>query len=71
MTREQLKEIFRLEDIADPSHEDMESIFALYKTFINPDLLLYKKDCECSNSITNLYRQLMSWFDGYIKDNIK
>lgn len=50
-----------LEDIADPSEEQMNLIFLMYKKYVNPNIYTYTTGCTCENNIKNLYRDLMSW----------
>lgn len=55
-------EILRLQKIEEPSGRDMESVFVLYKRYINPELTSYNIGCGCSNSITKIYQELMYWY---------
>lgn len=55
-------EILRLQKIEEPTGRDMESVFILYKKYINPELMSYNVGCSCSNSITKLYQELMYWY---------
>jgi hypothetical protein len=55
-------EIMRLAKVAIATHNDCESIFHLYKKYINAALQGYKTDCNCSNSISNLWQSLMNYY---------
>jgi hypothetical protein len=57
-------EIVRLRGIAHANHNDMESIFRLYKLYVNPAITSYKVNCQCSDAIHNLYWELLNWFSG-------
>ena len=55
-------ELNRLQSTETPNQQDMDSIFELYKKYINPDVQGYTTGCSCGNSITKLYQGLMGWF---------
>lgn len=61
-------EIVRLRGIAHANHTDMESIFRLYKIYVNGALKEYKVNCQCSNAIHNLYWELLKWFAGNMNE---
>lgn len=58
-------ELVRICRIISPSVEDMDSIYNLYKKYINPNIDGYKSSgCNtCGNSIVNLWRGLSEWFN--------
>ncbi|NBP57169.1 hypothetical protein EBU71_11680 [bacterium] len=55
-------EIIRLQSTESPNQQDMDSIFELYKRYINPEIQGYSTGCSCGNSITKLYQGLMGWY---------
>jgi len=57
------KEIVRLISVTDPSKEDLDSIFRLYKKYLDPHIPGYVTGCGCSSDIKNLYHRLMDWFN--------
>jgi len=62
--KEEFNELVRLRGVAHANQHDMDSIFNLYKKYINPALASYKVNCQCSNAIHNLYWELLGWFAG-------
>jgi len=68
ISEEDRKEILRLAKVAIATHDDCESIFHLYKKYINGALQVYRTDCNCSNSISNLWQRLI---DFYSENNAK
>lgn len=62
-----------LENIANPSQEQMDLIFQLYKKYVNPFEDSYRTGCNCQNSIENIYFKLMNhykWNQGDIDSGI-
>lgn len=60
------QEIVRLRGIAHANQYDMDSIFRLYKLYVNGAIQSYKINCQCNNAIHNLYWDLLSWFNSNI-----
>lgn len=61
-TIEDRNELNRLQATETPNQQDMDSIFELYKKYINAEVQGYTTGCSCGNSITKLYQGLMGWF---------
>jgi len=57
-------EFERLKNISTPQKTDQNLIFSLYKNFVNPDASFYTTGCNCQNSIQNVYRELMAWYEN-------
>jgi hypothetical protein len=57
-------EIMRLAKIAVASHNDMESIYRLYKKYIKPNAPRYKTNCTCPTSIGAYYQKLLDWYSA-------
>jgi hypothetical protein len=55
-------EILRLFKVAVATSEDLESIFKLYKRYINPGATTYQINCNCSISISRFYQELLDWY---------
>lgn len=55
-------EILRLFKVAVATHDDLESIFKLYKRYINPGASTYNVNCNCSISISRFYQELLDWY---------
>lgn len=58
---EDSKEILRLAKVAIASHTDCESIYSLFKKYINPNAAMYRTDCNCYTSISNYWQKLMEF----------
>lgn len=43
----------------DPSKDDMDKVFALFRKYVSPNVWTYSVGCDCSNSIVRLYKDLM------------
>lgn len=58
-------EILRLHKIISPSGGDMESIYSLYKKYVDENARQYNSSgCgTCGNSIVVYWRGLMSWYN--------
>jgi hypothetical protein len=46
-----------------PSKDEMDRMFRLYKKYIDQYITHYKTDCDCSGSITQLYSLMKQWFE--------
>jgi hypothetical protein len=55
-------EILRLFKVAVATSDDLESIFKLYKRYINPGASTYSINCNCSISISRFYQELLDWY---------
>jgi hypothetical protein len=55
-------EILRLFKVAVATQEDLDSIFRLYKKYINPGATTYQTNCNCSISIQKFYQDLLNWY---------
>lgn len=55
-------EILRLAKVAVASHDDMESIYHLYKKYIKANAPRYKINCTCPTSIGAYYQKLLDWY---------
>jgi hypothetical protein len=58
------KEFERLKNVLTPQKNDLDLIFSLYKGFVNPNASFYTTGCNCQNSIENVYRELMAWYEN-------
>jgi len=57
-------EILRLAKVAVASQKDMDSIYHLYKRYINIKAVQYQTNCNCKTSIGSYYQQLLDWFSS-------
>lgn len=57
-------EITRLFKVARAGQSDIDSIFNLYKKYVNPKVITYRTNCNCSSSIAEYWRQLLDWFSN-------
>jgi hypothetical protein len=55
-------EILRLFKVAVASHDDMESIYHLYKKYVKANAPRYKINCTCPTSIGAYYQKLLDWY---------
>jgi len=57
-------EIIRIHRIISPSGADMESIYQLYKKYVDPNARQYNTNgCQtCGNSIVTYWRNLCNWW---------
>jgi hypothetical protein len=55
-------EILRLARVVYADHNDMTSIYNLYKKYINGNAPMYKTDCNCPTSIGSYFNQLLDWY---------
>lgn len=54
-------EYFR-DGFVNPSPQEMDELFALYRKYLNPHVYHYQTGCDCGNSIIRFYKDLMEWF---------
>jgi hypothetical protein len=57
-------ELCRLMKVANAQQSDLDSIYTLYKRYINTNAGMYRVGCSCSNSITKYYEDLRNWFSA-------
>lgn len=55
-------EILRLFRVAVATQMDMDSIYHLYKKYINKNAVMYQVNCKCHTSIANYYQQLLDYY---------
>jgi hypothetical protein len=55
-------EILRLFKVAVASQSDLDSIFTLYKKYVNPGATTYQINCQCSISIQRFYQDLLDFY---------
>jgi len=55
-------EIMRLFKVANANQTDIDSIFSLYKKYINPNVKSYTTSCNCNGSISHYWKQLTEWY---------
>lgn len=61
-TKEDQAEILRIAKVVNATHEDMESIYALYRKYIIPNAPMYVINCNCGTSISSYYQKLIDWY---------
>jgi predicted component of type VI protein secretion system len=61
-TEEERIELERILKLVRMDRQDMDSIFNLYKKFINPKLKVYNVGCKCQNNITKLQEKLINFY---------
>lgn len=61
-TDEERLELNRILKLVKMDHNDMESIFSLYKKFINPRHKGYNIGCKCQNNISKLKDKLIEFY---------
>jgi len=59
---EDKEEILRLFRIATASQMDMDSIYHLYKKYINPKAVMYQINCKCNSSISSYYQGVLDFY---------
>lgn len=52
----------RLAKVAVATVADCDSIYSLFKKYINPNAGMYRTDCNCYNSISNYWQLLMEFY---------
>ena len=57
-------EIQRLAKVAVATHNDCESIYNLFKKYINKEASMYRLDCTCYNSISNYWKLLIEFYSA-------
>lgn len=55
-------EILRLMKVGNADQNDINSIFHLYKKYINPNQQSYVMSCNCHHSIGALYEKLRDFY---------
>jgi hypothetical protein len=55
-------EILRLAKIAVATGADCDSIYSLFKKYINPKAAMYRTDCNCYTSIGNYWQLLIEFY---------
>lgn len=55
-------EIMRLFKVVNANQTDIDSIFNLYKKYINPKVVSYTTSCNCRGSISYYWAELSQWF---------
>lgn len=57
-------EIIRLFRVAVATQTDMDSIYHLYKKYINEKAVMYQINCKCHTSIANYYQTLLEYYSN-------
>ena len=70
MSEEDKAECRRLAKVAVATGSDCDSIYTLFKKYINPQAGMYRTDCNCYTSISN-YWQLLMEFNSQNANTIK
>ena len=70
MSEEDKAECKRLAKVAVATGSDCDSIYTLFKKYINPQAGMYRTDCNCYTSISN-YWQLLMEFNSQNANTIK
>lgn len=55
-------EILRLFRVAVATQTDMDSIYHLYKKYINEKAVMYQINCKCNSSIAAYYQTLLEYY---------
>jgi hypothetical protein len=55
-------EMLRLFKTAVATQIDMDSIYHLYKKYINPKAVMYQINCKCKTSISSYYQTLLEFY---------
>lgn len=58
------QEILRLFKVGNATKVDMESIFHLLKKYVRPNAAPYILNCNCSQSISAYYHELLNWYSA-------
>lgn len=53
-----------LKKVTHPTKDQMDTIYELYKKYINPVQPMYRTNCNCAGNIVGLYWRLLEWFDA-------
>lgn len=61
-SKEDRLEILRLFKVAVATQPDIDSIFKLYKKYVNSGASTYSTNCNCSISISRFYQDLLDWY---------
>lgn len=55
-------EILRLFKVSVATQGDMDSIYHLYKKYINSNAAMYQINCRCKTSISAYYQELLEFY---------
>ena len=55
-------EILRLAKVAVATRQDCDSIYHLFKKYINANAGMYRTDCNCYTSISNYWKLLIEFY---------
>jgi hypothetical protein len=55
-------EILRLAKVVIAQQHDLDSIYSLYKKYINEKATMYRTDCNCYTSISHYFQTLLDWY---------
>jgi len=61
-SKEDKEEILRLFRLAVATQMDMDSIYHLYKKYINENAVMYKINCKCNSSIASYYQGVLDYY---------
>ena len=61
-SKEDKDEILRLFRVAVATQTDMDSIYHLFKKYINPKAAMYQTNCNCYTSIANYYQLVLNFY---------
>lgn len=56
------QEIMRLFKVAIATQKDMDSIYHLFKKYVNPNARMYVTNCNCGGSINQYWRSLLTFY---------
>lgn len=59
------EEILRLYKVSTATQQDMDSIYHLYKKYINPVAVMYQLNCRCHTSISHYYQTLLDFYSDH------
>lgn len=65
MNKNIIKELERLSSITTPQQKDIDMIFSLYKNFVDKNTPFYTTGCNCQNSIQNIHKGLIKWYEDW------
>jgi hypothetical protein len=58
------EEILRLFKVGNATQKDMESIYHLLRKYVRPNAAPYILNCNCSQSISAYYHELLNWYSS-------
>jgi hypothetical protein len=61
---EDQEEILRLFKVGNATQKDMESIYHLLRKYVRPNAAPYILNCNCSQSISAYYHELLNWYSS-------